>query len=235
MLIRSISNEYLGCLPQLCEITTDGDSCASAPAADHAPKTTLATAQKQNKISQRRCIVTKDSAEKSVLIRFVLSPDNIVTPDLDEELPGRGVWVSAERALIQQAIDQKLFHKAFKVNVTVPDALVDLIASMLNKRTLNMLNFARRAGDAIIGFDKVQSACRKLSIPVYITSSAEDADARRKIQNLLPKGAEIITIWDTDSLSTNFGTENTNHVVLKQSGITNKFLKDYRKLRSFGV
>ena len=52
---------------------------------------------------ERRCIVTGEVQPKAGLIRFVAGPDGQVVPDLAEKLPGRGIWVTADRAAIAKA------------------------------------------------------------------------------------------------------------------------------------
>lgn len=39
---------------------------------------------------QRKCVVTGQTADKAVLIRFVASPDGQLVADLNEKLGGRG-------------------------------------------------------------------------------------------------------------------------------------------------
>jgi predicted RNA-binding protein YlxR (DUF448 family) len=58
-----------------------------------------------------------------------LSPDGIVTPDLTERLPGRGIWVSAQKNAMETAIQKKLFSRAAKTQATIPDGLLELIES----------------------------------------------------------------------------------------------------------
>jgi len=182
------------------------------------------------KETTRRCIATKQSYECDELIRFVLSPDNIVTPDLDENLPGRGAWVKADKGALQATIKNNLFAKSFKSQAIIPDDMLERLGNMLSKRCLNVLNLARRSGDCVVGFDKAFIAVKKLPIALYITGSEAGSDSRRKIENSLPDNAEIISLWDADTLSKNFGTDNTNHIVIKRSGIAKKFIKEYRKL-----
>ena len=52
---------------------------------------------------ERRCIVTGDTRDKADLIRFVVGPDGSVVPDIEGKLPGRGLWVSAERQTLETA------------------------------------------------------------------------------------------------------------------------------------
>jgi predicted RNA-binding protein YlxR (DUF448 family) len=178
----------------------------------------------------RRCIVSKEIFETDTLLRFVLSPDNIVTPDLDEVLPGRGAWVKADQASLQTAITNNLFAKSFKTKVTVPDDLLLRVGALLNKKCLDLLNLSRRSGACVLGFDKSYNAARKLPMVLYITAAKPQSDSRRKMEHALSENAQIITFWNAEALSNNFGTANTNHAVVKPCGIAKKFIKQYRKL-----
>ena len=53
---------------------------------------------------QRRCLVTRASRPKGGLLRFVVSPEGVLVPDLGEKLPGRGLYVMPDRALLETAI-----------------------------------------------------------------------------------------------------------------------------------
>ena len=75
--------------------------------------------------SERRCIVTGDTQPKCGLIRFVVGPDDQIVPDLLEKLPGRGIWVTADRSTLEQAVKKRLFARGAKQAVTVPDGLID--------------------------------------------------------------------------------------------------------------
>ena len=52
---------------------------------------------------ERRDLVTHEVMDESRLIRFVAGPDGSVFPDLGRKLPGRGLWVAADRASVEQA------------------------------------------------------------------------------------------------------------------------------------
>ena len=50
---------------------------------------------------ERRCIATGEVQPKHGLIRFVVGPEGQVVPDLSEKLPGRGIWVAADRRAVR--------------------------------------------------------------------------------------------------------------------------------------
>jgi uncharacterized protein len=49
----------------------------------------------------RRCVVTRERLPKEQMFRFVVSPDRALIPDLAGKLPGRGIWLSASRDVIE--------------------------------------------------------------------------------------------------------------------------------------
>ena len=60
----------------------------------------------------RKCIATGDVQPKFGLIRFVTGPDGQIVPDVLEKLPGRGIYVSADRDALEQVSKKGLFAKA---------------------------------------------------------------------------------------------------------------------------
>ena len=77
--------------------------------------------------SLRRCIVTREALEKDQLLRFVLGPEDLVFPDLAGKLPGRGAWVKAERAVLEQAVKKNAFAKAFQAPAKVAPDLAERV------------------------------------------------------------------------------------------------------------
>ena len=99
---------------------------------------------------ERKCIATGDVQPRDGLIRFVLGPDGRIVPDLAGKLPGRGVYVSANRAAIDKAAAKGLFSRAMKQPVKLPDGLSDLIEQMLAKRVIDLISLARKSGQVLV-------------------------------------------------------------------------------------
>ena len=59
------------------------------------------------------------------MVRFVLGPECDVVPDVAGRLPGRGVWLTAERPMIEKAVEKRLFSRGFKTQANVSEGLVD--------------------------------------------------------------------------------------------------------------
>ena len=107
---------------------------------------------------ERRCLVTRESGPRDGLVRFVTDPDGRVVPDVDERLPGRGLWVTADRECIAEAVAKRLFARAARQSVTVDAGLVDRVQDQLLRRCVEGLALARRAGLAVVGQAKVRAA-----------------------------------------------------------------------------
>ncbi len=110
---------------------------------------------------ERTCIVTRAALPAAGLIRFVLGPDNAVYADLKHKLPGRGVWVTARRDLVQEAVKRRLFARAFKAEVTVSPTLADDIAASLREDLRQGLSLANKAGTVLTGFAKLELGHRR--------------------------------------------------------------------------
>ncbi|MBT5309011.1 MAG: DUF448 domain-containing protein, partial [Rhodospirillaceae bacterium] len=106
---------------------------------------------------QRRCIVSGEMRPKAEMLRFVVAPDGDVVADIEEKLPGRGFWLSADRDVIHTASARNLFAKAARAKANAPDDLADRVEALLARRCLDQIGLARRAGIAVAGFGKVES------------------------------------------------------------------------------
>ena len=72
---------------------------------------------REKQMPERRCIYTRETSSREMLVRFAVSPDGIVVPDLEEKLPGRGLWLTARGDIIRRACAENAFSKAARRNV----------------------------------------------------------------------------------------------------------------------
>lgn len=129
----------------------------------------------------RMCIVTRESGDPDMLIRFVAAPDGSVVPDLKRQLPGRGCWVKAERALVDKAVAKKAFARALKAEVKVSADLGADVERLLIQQLAGMMNIARKAGQFITGGMNVDKAVRSASAIAVFHAADAAADGVRKI------------------------------------------------------
>lgn len=186
---------------------------------------------------ERRCIVTREVLPESRLVRFVVGPENEIVPDLAAKLPGRGIWVSADRSILERAIGKNLFARAAKANVRVPADLVSRVETLLVKRMLDQLGLARRAGILVSGFDNVVRALTDRRKPFTLLEARDGAeDGRRKILAVArAAGIEpaVIGLFDSDELSMALGRGNVIHAALFPGPLADRFLLDAERLEGF--
>ena len=132
-------------------------------------------------VNGRLCIVTRKSAPPEGLIRFVAGPDGALVADLKHKLPGRGCWVTANRATIETALARKLFARALKTEVKPAPDLVDQIDRLLLVDLASMMSMARKAGQFVMGAMKVDNAARSGAALATFHALDAAADGVRKI------------------------------------------------------
>lgn len=170
-----------------------------------------------------------DSGPVDRLIRFVLDPAGGLTPDLAEKLPGRGVWLTAERQLVAKAVKKRLFSRGFKQPVEAPDDLPDQLEALLARRLIDAVRIARKAGLAVAGFDKVKS--RLQSGPAAALLSARDgaADGRAKLE-YLAGDTPVLAAATGEELGLAFGREFVVHAALNDGGATVRVIREAHRL-----
>ena len=184
----------------------------------------------------RQCVVTRALLPPATMVRFVLSPQGEVTPDLAVRLPGRGVWVSAERSVLGQAIRTKAFARGFKTVATIPDGLVDTVERLLVKRCQGLLGIAKKAGAVVLGFDQVRAELKRRP-PGWLLEASDGAeDGRKKVYSLakaLYEAPRMACALSTDELSMAFGRERVIHALLGKGPFAKKWTVDYSRLTGF--
>lgn len=133
-------------------------------------------------MNDRTCIVTRQSAEPDALIRFVAGPDARIFPDLRRKLPGRGCWVTADREHVEKAVARKLFARALKADVVVPDDLPGMVEALLAQLALGSLGLARKAGKVLMGATQVDKAVRAGEAAIVLHAFSASDDGVRKIE-----------------------------------------------------
>ncbi|MDO9248894.1 MAG: RNA-binding protein, partial [Phenylobacterium sp.] len=130
---------------------------------------------------ERRDIVTGEVMAEERLIRFVAGPGGVVVPDLARKLPGRGMWVAADRASVETAARKGLFSRSAKAKLSASPDHADQVDSLLRRRVLDGLGLAKRAGDLISGYEQVAAALNAGRAAWVIEAADGAQDGRRKI------------------------------------------------------
>ncbi|MCX2564528.1 RNA-binding protein [Acetobacter thailandicus] len=169
----------------------------------------------------RRCAVTRQQGQPEDMIRFVVSPSSVITPDLGAKLPGRGIWLSARQDVVEQACKRGVFARAARCQVQIPDDLMFQIEKGLHQRMINVLGLARRAGQSVSGFTKVREmiARQQAAVIVHASDGSED-----ELRRLLSGARElpVIRTLSVKDLTQAFGRERVVNVALAHGGMASR-------------
>src|SRR5438132_7771694 len=139
------------------------------PELDNGPRT-------DKSATMRMCAVSREVRPVDELIRFVLSPQGDVDPDLKRKLPGRGLWVTASRARVAEAMRRNQFSRGFKRDVRAAQTLASDTENLLVRSAIEALAMAAKAAQVVAGFAKVEEALNGGQAKVLIHASDGAAD-----------------------------------------------------------
>jgi predicted RNA-binding protein YlxR (DUF448 family) len=182
---------------------------------------------------ERKCIATGEVHPKHGLIRFAVGPDGQIVPDIAEKLPGRGIWVSADRAAIETTVKKGLFARAAKQAVQVPEDLVAEVERQLALRVVNLISLARKGGQAVSGYEKVKDWLATERAEVLI--QANDGSERGKSKLSTPYGGSWIGWLTADELGQAFGRQSTIHAALGAGGLCKRVVEEAARLKGLRV
>jgi uncharacterized protein len=182
---------------------------------------------------ERTCIVTRETRDEGDLLRFALSPDGVVTPDLARKLPGRGVWVSLSRGTLAEAIKKQAFSRGFGTSAKTDEDLVDRVGLLLRQHAIAKLMLARKAGEAVSGNTKVESALTSGPVALLLHAVEAQPDGCRKLDKLAQPKTMIFCGFRSDEMDLAFGRANVIHAAVASGGIAQRMTDDIRRMQKF--
>ncbi|MEP6967158.1 MAG: RNA-binding protein, partial [Pseudomonadota bacterium] len=185
---------------------------------------------------ERRDIVSGEVMAEARLIRFVAGPDMSVTPDIARKLPGRGLWVAADRASVEVAAKKGLFARAAKTRLVARPDLADQVEGLLRRRLLAALGLARKAGALTSGFEKVLAAVLAGKAAFLVEAADGAADGRRKLlaaAHRIPRPPSLIGLFASEELGLALGAENVIHTAFLAGRSADRWTSDVERLSGF--
>ena len=196
--------------------------------------------QTKNKHSRKRaaengmkvCIVTKNTFPRTEMLRFVVSPNREIVFDVDEKLPGKGIWISADKDILQKAVQKKIFNKAAGMSVVIPENLTDIVLGKLQEKCLSLLAFTRKAGMLVFGFEGVKKALTNMVVSVAF--EADDAAQNGKDKLYRPTDTfPVFSCLTREDLGQITGMEQQVHVAVLDSKLAENLIVAGKKLELY--
>ncbi len=162
---------------------------------------------------RRRCAVTREHGERERMLRFVVGPERRIVPDLAAKLPGRGIWLSARRDVVEAARMKNAFARAARAPVVVPPDLLDLVQTGLTRRVTELVGLARRAGQANYGFERSREWLQKDRVGIVI--QAHDGSVEERARFLSGRRhVAVASPLSAAALGAVFGRDHVVHAVV---------------------
>ena len=186
----------------------------------------------------RMCVATRAVHPVSELIRFVVGPDGEAVADVKSKLPGRGIWVTATRDALLEAVKRKAFSRGFKRDVRLPPDLVDRTDRLLERAVLDALAMAGKAGLVAAGFGKTESALDHEDVVGLLHAAGAASDGIRKIEAASRRRRSeappvVIGFLNSAQLDLALNRPNVVHAALLAGPASETFLARCRRLERF--
>ncbi|WP_298435316.1 DUF448 domain-containing protein [Geobacter sp.] len=186
---------------------------------------------------QRTCLGCRETRDKGELLRFVLSPEGILVPDVMAKLPGRGAYTCFRRSCVTKAVERRQFSRAFKSEVAVPPAgeIATQIASLLRERVASYLALANKAGKIISGSDMVMERLRRGGgLGLVLLASDISGDIGEKVSYLAERGGvPCLRMLDKDRFGELLGKGLRSVVAVIESGFVQSILNEVKRYGNF--
>jgi uncharacterized protein len=195
----------------------------------------------EEKGPERTCVVSGLKGSPETMLRFALSGEGAVVPDIRQKLPGRGVWTRLSRAVVRQAAAKQAFSRGFRASVRAGADLADEVDGLLEQDALRFLSLVNKAGLVTIGGAKVEAAIRtaasKGNLVALMQASDGARDGASKLQKLLDgvlgdlgESVARINLFDSRQLDLALGRTNVIHAALTAGPASAAFLAKVARL-----
>ncbi|EHM00240.1 hypothetical protein HMPREF9946_02701 [Acetobacteraceae bacterium AT-5844] len=181
----------------------------------------------------RRCIVTRETGPKEAMLRFVLGPGRELVPDLAGKLPGRGMWLSARADVLERAQGRGAFSKAARGLVIPPPDLRARIEQGLHGRIRDQVGLARRAGQAVCGFQQVREWLQRGRAGLLVEAVDGSASERQRLQG--GHTVPVVAVLTAAELGAIFGRDHAVHVAVSPGRIAEMIIQEAGRLAGISV
>jgi predicted RNA-binding protein YlxR (DUF448 family) len=191
-------------------------------------------------VTERLCLATRTVKPIGEMIRFVVAPDGTLVPDLRRKLPGRGIWITATREALVQALKRKAIGASFKRAVRVDPALAELTERLLEQSALDALSICAKGSLARTGFARAEAALMREPVVALLHAADAGVDGVKKLNAALRRKFEaeservrIVTEFTSDQLDLALGRPNVIHAALLKGSASETFLARHARLIGF--
>jgi predicted RNA-binding protein YlxR (DUF448 family)/ribosomal protein L30E len=195
------------------------------------------TRQKQLEKPQRSCLGCRQTRNKDELLRFVLSPQGELVPDIESKLPGRGAYTCISETCLRASLKQRQFSRAFKREVVTAtaDEMTVQVSDIMQGRILGYIGLANRAGQVISGGSMVSDAIRSGNKPGLVLVARDVSESIGDKIELLASVQHIrcFHTMKKDDFGAILGKAPRSAVAIRAGGFVAQITHEIERYRNF--
>ena len=165
-------------------------------------------------------------------IKISLSPDNKLVPDLHNNLPGKSIWVPANKAQIKDILSGDELKAQFGGQMLYTKDLIFLIEKLLRKKILNSISLTKKAGYLAIGLDMIKTQLIEKKHCLIIV-----AKGAKSLKNYSFFSSNNISCFENvlyqEDLERSTGKNNVKYVGILSKNFKKTIQVDLNKLKGF--
>ena len=123
-------------------------------------------------VFDKKNFLDRDDLNEDNFIKVSLSPNNKLVPDLYNNLPGRSVWLPANKSIVTNILDKEDLKIYFGVPALSAPNFGCLIERMLRKKVLSSVSLTKKAGNLVVGLDAIKSQLMERKHCLIITAKS---------------------------------------------------------------
>jgi len=182
--------------------------------------------------SRRRCIVTGEIHDRSSLLRFVVGPSGELIADIASRLPGRGLWLTPRRDILESAIARRQFARSAHGVIIMPTGFADRVEALLVHRCMDAIGLGRRAGLVVAGFEKAREAVRAGKATLLLLALDGAEGGRRKIR-ALGRDLPVAMVLTAAEMGAVFGRDHVVNIAIGDCRLSDRLIAVAEKIVGF--
>ncbi len=153
----------------------------------------------------RSCSVCRVRSDKKDLIRLVKSPEGKIFIDVAKKLPGRGVYICPDPECLEKAKKTGILERVLKAEIDESFWLeleenIKNAGENKNLKIKSVLGLARKAGELLIGSERIEKAGAKKILVILAKDSSEGVKKFASSRESLPLDMTIKELSDVTGL-----------------------------------
>jgi len=161
-----------------------------------------------------------------------VDPSGELVPDVASRLPGRGLWLTPRREVLEGAVARRLFARLARRPVVTPVGLADRVEALLVQRCCDLIGLARRAGLAVAGVEKVREAVRTKKAGILLLA-LDGAEGGRRKMRAFGRDMPVAIVLTAAEMGAIFGRDHVVNTAIGDGALSSRLLSVAEKIAGF--